>query len=124
MRSYSYRDINEDTPNEKPDLFDVDAVTQGVVNFIQTPKGSRLFNPNFGTNIESFLFELMDEGSGLAILNDIAIDLEEYDSRVTVNVSSSSVSPDPENNSFQFNIYFEILGFEGKLFQAQGSLKR
>ena len=124
MRKYHYRDINEDNPNEKPDLFDVDAVVQGVTNFILTPKGSRLFNANYGSLIEGFLFDLMDEDAGLQILNELAIGIEEFDPRVTVDVGTSSVTPYEEENKFEFDIYFEIEGFDDKLFLSQGSLTR
>ena len=65
-RSTKYSDIDLLFANKlSGDIFkkvDAAAVKQSVKNIVRTRKGEKPFNPEFGSNIGDFLFELADEG--------------------------------------------------------------
>lgn len=107
-----YRDLNENNPTEIPDVTDAQAIVQNVVNLITTRKGTRPFNPEYGANIEDFLFDLMDETAELELFNEIVDAVNNYEPRVTLDLSQSDVTADPDNNTFEINLLFLIEGFE------------
>ena len=61
----SFRDVNI-TFKKHPVTDDVvvskdnAAIKQSIVNLVLTNKGERLFNPDYGSDIRSFLFEPLD----------------------------------------------------------------
>lgn len=61
---------NHDWTGMSPDggpLYDLDHVLMSVTDILNTPKGSRLFRPKYGSN----LFELVDRPASPATLLDI-----------------------------------------------------
>lgn len=124
MRQYYYRDINEDNPKTSPDLYDVDSITQNIVNLIRTTKGTRPFNIEYGVDIEDELFELMDTGAELRIYNTIADGLRQFEPRVELDQGASDVVADPDNNQFDIKLYFSIEGFDDKLYQVTESIQQ
>lgn len=124
MRDYYYRDINEETPKSSPDIFDVNSVVQNILNLITTRKGTRPFNLEWGVDIEDELFELMDDGAELRIFNAISDAIALFEPRAELNQGKSDVTADPENNTFIIDLWFEIDGFDDKLFNISESISR
>ena len=125
MRKYYYRDINETTPQTEPDLFDVRSILQNVVNLITTRKGTRAFeNIEWGVDIEDELFDLMDSGAELRIFNAIVDALNQFEPRVSLDQGKSNVIADSANHEFKLDLYFEIEGFDDKLFNVSETLRR
>jgi phage baseplate assembly protein W len=119
-----YRDPNSITPTIRPDSTDVDAVVQGVRNLISTRKGERPFRPDFGINIVDYLFELMDESAGLQLLAEILDAVTNYEPRVIIDRQRSEVTPDPDNNTLEVSLFFEVQGFEGNTFEVTESIRQ
>jgi phage baseplate assembly protein W len=124
VRNYYYRDINASTPKTKPDLFDVEAIVQNVVDFVFTRKGERLFLPDFGVDIPDLLFELMDDEAATTVFNNIVVGLRKYEPRVQLNNGQSGVFADFDNNAFLIDLFFEIEGFDGQTFRATDAITR
>jgi len=120
-----YKDVNSITSTNRPDVTDVDAITQALLNLIRTRKGERPFNNDFGLDIEDRLFDLMDDGTKLEILTEIFDAVSRYEPRVELSRSRSDIEFDEENNKIEITLVFSILGFEDdKLFEVTTSLER
>ena len=119
-----YKDVNMNTPTSQPDYSDVEAVTQSLINLILTRPGEKPFNPRYGIFMDALLFELMDEGAALQLLNEVVDKVKEFEPRAELNTSLSDVLADPDNNRFEVNLFFEILGFDGELFEVTQSIGR
>ena len=84
------------------------AIARSVRNIILTSPGEKLFDPNFGTNISDSLFELLDDISASAIKDQIQYSLETYEQRI--NLRNVRVEPDFENNGYDVEIVYDIIG--------------
>jgi phage baseplate assembly protein W len=100
--AYTYSDVNLYT-NSKPndEVRDIDSVKQSLWMIIGTPKRSRWFRPNFGTAIESLLFDPLDYTTATRIRSELTNALGNArtgDRRIVV--SEIQVIPDTENQHF------------------------
>lgn len=123
-KNFYYKDLNDNNPTENPDVLDVEAIVQNVANFTFTNKGERPFLPDFGMDLDSYLFELMDDEASVEVFNNIVSGLRKYEPRVTLDFSLSAVVPDPEENQFLVDLHFVIEGFDGQTFRVTDALTR
>lgn len=86
------------------------AIKQSIVNLLLTVRGERLFNPDLGSSVSSFLFEQLDYGTAALIQSEIANTLNLYEPRI--NIIELNVNPDFDENGFEVNIVFELIGRE------------
>ena len=84
------------------------AIARSVRNIILTIPGEKFFDPNFGTKISDSLFELLDDISASAIKDQIQYSLETYEQRI--NLRNVRVEPDFENNGYDVEIIYDIIG--------------
>jgi phage baseplate assembly protein W len=84
------------------------AIVRSVRNLIETIQKERFFNLNLGSNVRSNLFEFVDYGTAANIQSEIVITIENYEPRVS-NLKVE-VDPRPDENSFEVNIFFDIVG--------------
>lgn len=84
------------------------AIARSVRNIIFTVPGEKMFNPDFGTNITDSLFELLDETSATVIKDQIMYSLETYEQRISL--IDVIVSPDFDNNGYDVEISYSIIG--------------
>tara|TARA_R110002012_G_scaffold208083_2_gene378175 strand:- start:1271 stop:1738 length:468 start_codon:yes stop_codon:yes gene_type:complete len=68
--------LNTDTDSE---------VRSNLIHLILTPKGSRYFLPDFGTNLNKYIFELMDETTKVSIEREIREAVSKYIANLTIN---------------------------------------
>ena len=87
---------------------DASAIKQAIVNLLLTNKGERPFNPDYGSNIRSYLFEPLDYGTAAQIELSITSTLAKFDPRI--NVRSIDIYPNYDNNSFDVDMPYEIVG--------------
>lgn len=113
-----YQDINEVNPTLKPLVKDSESVAQWIDNLVMTEKGEVLFSPDYGCDLPSYLFEIIDQINGLLIFNAIQTEVETNDPEVTIVGESSTVIPDAENNAYYINLAFQIKGLDGQLFKV------
>lgn len=62
----------------------VKLVRSGLRDVIRTVPGERFMLPNYGCNIRNFLFEPLDEGTFLAIRDDITTSIRKYLKKVSI----------------------------------------
>ena len=91
-------------------LFDVQAIKRSVKNIILTNKYERPFNPDFGCNLRGFLFENITEPLLVIIKDRVAMAIEKYEPRVSVEDVVVKNSTDP--NGIRISVSFLINGVE------------
>lgn len=84
------------------------AIVQAIRNLLLTQKGERPFQPDLGSNIYRTLFEPLDYVSSALIKQSIFEVLGNYEPRIRVD--SVLVNPDFENNGYQVEISYTIVG--------------
>ena len=62
---------------------DASAIKQAIVNLLLTNKGERVMQPDYGSDIRSFLFEPLDFGTGAQIKNSIGYCLRVFEPRIS-----------------------------------------
>jgi len=113
--SRSFKDISlsfEPHPVTKdlPILKNERAIIRSIRNLVETIPTERFFNSLLGSNVRSSLFEFVDYGTASVVQNQIEIIIENYEPRVD-NVKVE-VDPQPDNNSFEVTVIFDIIGQE------------
>ena len=91
-------------------LFDIQAIKRSVKNIILTNKYERPFNPDFGCNLRGFLFENITEPLLVIIKDRVAMAIEKYEPRVSVEDVVVKNSTDP--NGIRISVSFLINGVE------------
>ena len=87
---------------------DASAIKQAIVNLLLTNKGERPFNPDYGSNIRSYLFEPLDYATAGQVSSSIQNTLTEFEPRITV--ISIDTSPNYDQNGFEVELTYEIVG--------------
>ncbi len=84
------------------------AIARSIRNLVFTQKGEKFFDPNFGSEASSSLFENIDEVTAISIQNDIEYMINTHEPRVEVlNVEAL---PNFDNNQFDVVIVYQITG--------------
>ena len=91
-------------------LKNANAIARSVRNIDFTLPGEKFFNPNFGSRITESLFENIDEISASIIIDEIRESIDNYEPRVEL--IDVKAFPNYENNAFDVNIVYEIIGIE------------
>ena len=86
------------------------AIARSLRNIVFTTPGEKFFDPSFGSRITESLFENIDEITATIIVDEIRESIENYEPRVQL--IDVIVNPDYENNGFNVNIVYEIIGIE------------
>ena len=94
-------------------LFDIQAIKRSVKNIILTNKYERPFNPDFGCNLRGFLFENLTEPMVVIIKDRVAMAIEKYEPRVSVEDVILKNSSDP--NGINIQVSFLINGVENPI---------
>jgi phage baseplate assembly protein W len=84
------------------------AINKSVQNIVETIPGEKYFNPNFGSDVRSMLFELVDYGSSALIEEQILTSINNYEPRV--NNVKVDANPQPDINSFEITVSYDIIG--------------
>ena len=113
--SRSFKDISlsfqpHPVTGDLPVLKNERAINKSVKNIVQTQLGEKFFNPSFGSDIVSQLFELVDFGSADVIEQQILTSLDNFEPRIErVQVE---VDPQPDKNEFNITVIYDIIGQE------------
>ena len=93
------------------------AIRRSVRNLVETIPRERFFNPNLGSEVRSSLFDFVDFGTASVIQKQIMTTIENFEPRV--DNLKIDVFPRPDDNEFEVNIYFDIIGqqFPSQAFQ-------
>ena len=87
---------------------DANAIARSVKNIVFTLPGEKYFNPNFGSRISKVLFENIDDITASVIVDEIKESIRNYEPRVKL--LDVQAFPNFDNNQFDVNITYEIIG--------------
>ena len=114
--SRSFKDINLSfTPHPVTKditvLRNENAIKRSVRNIVQTIPTERFFNSILGSEVRDLLFDnFIDFGTASAIEDQIKISIENFEPRV--DNLEVNVEPRPDENEFEVNVIFDIVGQE------------
>ena len=91
-----------------PVLVNERAIIRSVRNLVETIPTERFFNATLGSDVRGSLFEFVDIGTALVIEEQIRNTVEFYEPRIE-NLKVQ-VDPRPDDNSFDVNVFFDIVG--------------
>lgn len=89
-------------------LINENAIKRSIRNIIQTVPSEKFFNSTFGSDVKTTLFEFIDFGTASLLQKQVEIAINNYESRV--NKVKVEVIPRPDDNSFEINVFFDIIG--------------
>lgn len=93
---------------DAPVLKNERAIMRSVRNIVETIPGEKFFNSNFGSDVRSQLFELVDFGTADVVRIQILESIQAYEPRVD-NVKVF-VNPRPDSNEFEVTVNYDIIG--------------
>ena len=97
------------------------AISRSVRNIIMTLPGEKPFEPNFGSKVSKILFENIDMISAGVFVDEIRTSIENFEPRVEL--LSVEANPDFDNNTYDVNIVYEIIGADIPPQQLQFALE-
>lgn len=83
-----------------------EAVKSNILFLLSTQKGERLYKPEFGTNLRSFIFEQLDDQTVLNIKEEIQSSILKNMQGITID--QISVEQDNITNSINIDINFSF----------------
>jgi hypothetical protein len=113
--SRSFKDISlsfvpHPVTKDLPILKNERAITRSIRNLVETIPTERFFNSLIGSNVRSSLFEFVDYGTASIVENQIKTTISNFEPRV--NNVKVEVNPQPDDNSFDVTVIFDIIGQE------------
>lgn len=86
------------------------AIKQAIINLLLTNKGERFFNSKLGSGLSNLLFEPLDYATAAQVNNEIKNTIRFYEPRI--NILSISTYPNFDDNGFDVELVFEMIGRE------------
>ena len=111
----SFKDINitfkkHPITNDLVVSKDASAIKQSIVNLLLTNKGERLFQPEYGSDIRSQLFEPLDYATAASIKSSILYSLSTFEPRI--NVLNINIFLNYADNGFNVDMTYKINGVD------------
>jgi phage baseplate assembly protein W len=91
-----------------PILKNESAISRSIRNLVQTIPTEKFFQPDVGSDVVKSLFDFVDYATASVIQEQILTTIRNYEPRVT-NVKVE-VDPKPDDNSFEVQVIFDIIG--------------
>jgi len=86
--------------------YDAQAVIRSIRNILLTRHYEKLFNPDFGSNIDTLLFEMVSPITATSLEQEISTAIKNYEPRARLN--NVVVSAQPDNNAYSVSLDFYI----------------
>ena len=102
-------------------LKNANAIARSIRNLIMTVPGERPFNPVLGSQVTSLLFENLDKLTASSIKSEIINTLTNFEPRIRLN--EVIVKAQPDNNQFDVQIQYYIIGIDLPLQQLTFALE-
>ena len=97
------------------------AIARSIRNLIMTVPGDRPFNPVLGSQVTNLLFENLDKLTASSIKSEIINTLTNFEPRIRLN--EVIVKAQPDNNQFDVQIQYYIIGIDLPLQQLTFALE-
>mgnify|MGYP001407395898 FL=1 len=113
--SRSFKDISlsfkpHPVTKDLPILKNESAIRRSVRNIVETIPTEKFFDSDFGSDVYKSLFDFVDFGTASIIQDQIKTSISNFEPRV--NNVDVGVNPQPDDNSFECTIIFDIIGQE------------
>ena len=102
-------------------LKNANAIARSIRNLIMTVPGEPPFNPVLGSQVTSLLFENLDKLTASSIKSEIINTLTNFEPRIRLN--EVIVKAQPDNNQFDVQIQYYIIGIDLPLQQLTFALE-
>ena len=102
-------------------LKNANAIARSIRNLIMTVPGERPFNPVLGSQVTNLLFENLDKLTASSIKSEIINTITNFEPRVRLN--EVIVKAQPNNNQFDVQIQYYIIGIDVPLQQLSFALE-
>lgn len=105
---FTFQDLDIHQPNTSKnslELYDIDAIRNSINNIFLIKKGSRILYPDFGSNLDEFLFETLDTENA-KLLGESIEDTLKQETRIVVD--TVEVQIDPTNSQYLVSILFSV----------------
>lgn len=121
-----YSDVNQQDPLVQDKIYDLEDIYQSIHNILNTEKGERLFYPEFGINLEQYLFELLTPVTEKLIYKEVYDALRIFEPRIEIDNNLSYVQSTEEYHTVYAEIAFSIKGkvSDTYLYQSRISTKQ
>jgi len=102
--------------------YDIQAIQNSVRNIFTTRKGQKILNPAFGSSLEQYLFEPVNQIYGRAIGQEILESIQAFEPRIEI--TKVKVDPYPDENAYRVSVAYRFLEFKKEsillMFAKQG----
>ena len=105
-KNVGYGDNPQNAGDIKVDT-DIEAIKNSIRNIFNTRKGQKILSPEFGSNLDQFLFERVDNFVGNIIGKTILDNLQNFEPRVEV--ININVYPFPDQNLYRIQVIYNFL---------------
>jgi phage baseplate assembly protein W len=86
------------------------AIKQAIINLLLTNRGERFFDSRIGSSLSNLLFEQLDFATAALINSEVENTIKFYEPRI--NILSISTVPNFDDNGFDIELVFEVIGRE------------
>jgi phage baseplate assembly protein W len=93
----------------RPTFTTQEQIKSNLLNYFLTNKGERVFNPFFGSNIRSYIFEQLNNQTYSNLENIIQTDIQRYFPSITVN--KLEIYGFEDSNQLQIELYYSVKNF-------------
>ena len=125
MSEYTYKGIAFPTIDGSDGIFqsetDVDLIGSSIKTIILTQKGSRVMQPDFGTNIPSFIFGQGSSENASAIKSEIIEAVTIYEPRATLNNVDVTATEDFNGGTLFVTVEYSYADQSGTITAEIGS---
>jgi phage baseplate assembly protein W len=86
------------------------SIKQAIINLLLTTRGERFFDSRIGSSLSALLFEQLDFATASLVNTEIENTLRSYEPRIRI--LSLSTTPNFDDNGFDIELVFEVVGRE------------
>jgi phage baseplate assembly protein W len=101
--------------------YDYNAIRNSLYNIFTTRKGQKILNPNFGSSLDQFLFESVNNINAKILGNTILENVNLYEPRIEV--QNIQVMPMPDENQYYVIFVYKVLNI-GRLDKFEINFQR
>ena len=87
-------------------VYNQDAINQSLFNIMNTRKGTRLMDPEFGCDFHTYLFDMFDLDTANKIVDDITRNFIRYEPRVIIDSIDKNINYDALQYTLTINYHF------------------
>jgi phage baseplate assembly protein W len=89
------------------DMVGVDAINNSLTNIFSTMQGTRRMLPTFAANMQSFLFEQIDDMTAISIGNYLLNEFIDWEPRIKI--TNLNVKPKEDDNMYVITLTYIII---------------